>query len=140
MLVGTDVCVRMVFVWEKTGVPRGNSPVWLGDQTTISHDDVGYRSWVAAVRGECVNTAPARQQSVPVFHNMTSFSWLNNNEIKNKGDDDSDGDGDDDSDGDGNDDIDDDMKLTAVGCDGDDDMFYSFLYWLAIELVILYSI
>ena len=32
MLVGTDVCVRMVFVWEETGVPRGNPPVWLGDQ------------------------------------------------------------------------------------------------------------
>ena len=24
MLVGTDVCVRMVFVWEETGVPGGN--------------------------------------------------------------------------------------------------------------------
>ena len=52
MLVGTDVCVRMVFVWEETGVPGGNPPVWLGDHMTISH---------AAVRGECVNTAPARQ-------------------------------------------------------------------------------
>ena len=31
MLVGTDVYVRMVFVWEETGVPRGNLPVWLGD-------------------------------------------------------------------------------------------------------------
>ena len=27
MLVGTDVYVRMVFVWEETGVPRGNPPV-----------------------------------------------------------------------------------------------------------------
>jgi len=27
MLVGTDVCVRMVFVWEETGVPGGNTPV-----------------------------------------------------------------------------------------------------------------
>jgi len=27
MLVGTDVCVRMVFVWEETGVPGGNPPV-----------------------------------------------------------------------------------------------------------------
>jgi len=24
MLVGTDVCGRMVFVWEETGVPGGN--------------------------------------------------------------------------------------------------------------------
>ena len=24
MLVGTDVCVRMVFVWEESGVPGGN--------------------------------------------------------------------------------------------------------------------
>ena len=32
MLVGTDVCVRMVFVWEVTGVPGGNPPAWLGDQ------------------------------------------------------------------------------------------------------------
>jgi len=27
MLVGTDVGVRMVFVWEDTGVPGGNPPV-----------------------------------------------------------------------------------------------------------------
>ena len=27
MLVGTDVCVRMVFAWEETGVPGGNPPV-----------------------------------------------------------------------------------------------------------------
>jgi len=24
MLVGTDICVRMVFMWEETGVPRGS--------------------------------------------------------------------------------------------------------------------
>ena len=35
MLVGTDVCVRMVFGWEETGVPGGNAPVWLGDHMTI---------------------------------------------------------------------------------------------------------
>jgi len=57
MLVVNDVCVRMVFVWEETGVPGGNPPVWLGDHMTISHADTGYRTWVAAVRGECVNTA-----------------------------------------------------------------------------------
>ena len=38
MLVGTDVCVRMVFVWEETGVPGGKPPVWLGDHMTISHN------------------------------------------------------------------------------------------------------
>jgi len=27
MLVGTDVCVRMVLVWEETGVHGGNPPV-----------------------------------------------------------------------------------------------------------------
>ena len=27
MLVGTDVCVPMVFEWEETGVPGGNPPV-----------------------------------------------------------------------------------------------------------------
>ena len=27
MLVGTDVCARMVFVWGKTGVPGRNPPV-----------------------------------------------------------------------------------------------------------------
>ena len=27
MLVGTDVCVRMVFEWEETGAPGGNPPV-----------------------------------------------------------------------------------------------------------------
>ena len=34
MLFGTEVCVRMVFVWEETGVPGGNPPVWLGDHLT----------------------------------------------------------------------------------------------------------
>ena len=34
MLVGTDVCVRMVFVWEGTGVPGEIPPVWLGDHMT----------------------------------------------------------------------------------------------------------
>ena len=29
MLVGTDVCVPVVLVQEKTGVPGGNPPVWL---------------------------------------------------------------------------------------------------------------
>ena len=27
MLVGTDVCVLVVFVWEETGVPGGNPAV-----------------------------------------------------------------------------------------------------------------
>jgi len=27
MLVGTDVCVPVVFMWEETVVPGGNSPV-----------------------------------------------------------------------------------------------------------------
>ena len=31
MLVGTDVCVPVVFVWEETEVPGGNPPVWLSD-------------------------------------------------------------------------------------------------------------
>ena len=35
MLVGTDVCVRMVFMWEETWVPGGNPPVWLGDHMRI---------------------------------------------------------------------------------------------------------
>ena len=61
MLVGTDDCVRMVIVREETGVPVGNLPVLLGDHMTISHADVGYRTRVASVRGECINTAPTRQ-------------------------------------------------------------------------------
>jgi len=27
MLVGTDVCVQTVFMWEETGLPGGNPPV-----------------------------------------------------------------------------------------------------------------
>ena len=27
MLVGTDVCILVVFVWEETGAPGGNPPV-----------------------------------------------------------------------------------------------------------------
>ena len=64
MLVGTDVCVPVIFVCEETGVPGGNPPVWLGDHMTISHADIGYWTRVAPVRGERVNTAPARQ---PLF-------------------------------------------------------------------------
>ena len=51
MLVDTDVCVRMVF---RVG---GN----LSDLVTTSHANAGYQTRVAAVRGKCVNTAPARQ-------------------------------------------------------------------------------
>ena len=60
MLVDTDVCVRMVLVWEETGVPVGNPPVWLGDHMTISHADPVNCTRVAAVRGERVTTTPAR--------------------------------------------------------------------------------
>ena len=54
MLVGTDVCVRMVFVWEETGVLGGNPPVWLGDHMTISHVEIsgivpGSQRWEASV-------------------------------------------------------------------------------------------
>jgi len=38
MLVGTDICVPVVFVWEETGVPGGNPPVRLGDHVIV---DVG---------------------------------------------------------------------------------------------------
>ena len=41
MLVGTDVCVGLVFVWEETGVPGGNTPVQLGDHMTIPHATLG---------------------------------------------------------------------------------------------------
>ena len=61
MLFGTDVCFRMVIVWEETGVPGGNPPVWLGDHMNISQADGGYRTRIAAVRAECVNIGPARQ-------------------------------------------------------------------------------
>ena len=50
MLVGTDVCVRMVLVWKETGVPRGNPPVWLSDQMTISHADVSYWTWASMLK------------------------------------------------------------------------------------------
>ena len=39
MLVGTDVCVPVVFVCEETGVPGGYPPVWLGNHMIISHAD-----------------------------------------------------------------------------------------------------
>ena len=53
MLVGTDVCVRMVpRVGENWSVPR-KPTVWLGDHMTISHADAGYQTKVVAVRGEC---------------------------------------------------------------------------------------
>ena len=34
-------CLRsVVFVWEESGVPGGNSPVWLDDHMIISHAEV----------------------------------------------------------------------------------------------------
>ena len=61
MLVGTDVCVRMFLVWEETGVPGGNPPVW-------PHDHLKCRRRVSNLdhSGECVNTAPARQPWQPI--------------------------------------------------------------------------
>ena len=61
MLVGTDVYVPVVFEWEETGVSGGNPPGWLGDHMNISHTNAAYWTRVAAVRGERVTTAPARQ-------------------------------------------------------------------------------
>ena len=61
MLVGTDVCILVVFVWEETGAPGGNPPVWLGDHMTTSHADAEYQTRVAVVRGKCITTAQARQ-------------------------------------------------------------------------------
>ena len=60
MLVGIDDCVPVVFVWEETGLPGGNPPVWLDDQITISHADAVYWTRAAAVRGERVITGPVR--------------------------------------------------------------------------------
>jgi len=37
LVVGTDVCVPVVFVWEKTRVPGRNPPARLGDHMTISN-------------------------------------------------------------------------------------------------------
>ena len=48
MLVGTDVCVRMVFVWEETEVPGGNPPVWLGDHMPAPHIGPGSQWWEAS--------------------------------------------------------------------------------------------
>ena len=67
MLVGTDICVRMVFLWEETGVPGRNLPVRLGDHMTISHADVVYGTRVALVRCERVTTVPARQSTTSYF-------------------------------------------------------------------------
>jgi len=52
MLVGTYVCVRMVFVWEETGAIWGNPTVWQCDQMIISHAEARYWTRVAAVRGQ----------------------------------------------------------------------------------------
>ena len=48
MLVDTDVCVRMVFVWEETGVPEGNPPVWLGDHMPTPGIEPGWQRWEAS--------------------------------------------------------------------------------------------
>ena len=75
MLVGTDVCVWVVFVWEETGVPGGNPPAWLGNHMTISHADAGYRTRVTAVRGECVNTGVSGVSGVS-FSNIIHIQYM----------------------------------------------------------------
>ena len=59
MLVGTDVCIRMVFVWEETGVPGGN-PTCL---TWWTHDHLTCRCRVSnpgrSAESECVNGVSA---------------------------------------------------------------------------------
>ena len=44
MLVGTDVCVRVVFLFEETEVPGGNPPVRLGDHMIYLTCDAGYQT------------------------------------------------------------------------------------------------
>ena len=48
MLLDTDVCVRMVFVLEETGVRGGNPSVWPCDQMTISYADADDAIWGSA--------------------------------------------------------------------------------------------
>ena len=62
MLVGSNVCVCVILLWEKTGVPGWNPNVWLGDHMTISHADARYWTQVATVRGQQVATATASQK------------------------------------------------------------------------------
>ena len=61
MLVGTDVCILGVFMWEEIGIPGGNPTVWPGDHMTISLAEGWYWTRVAAVRDERFTTTPARQ-------------------------------------------------------------------------------
>ena len=62
MLVGTDDCICVVFLWEETGVPGGNPPVWLGDHMTISHaKPCRYWTQVAAMIGQRFTTVSVGQ-------------------------------------------------------------------------------
>ena len=63
MLVGTDGCVRVVFLWEETEVPGGNPQARLGDHMTNSHVPNMYQTRVAAVRSERFTTAPVGKES-----------------------------------------------------------------------------
>ena len=81
MLVGTVACVPVVFVWEETGLPRGNPPVWLSDHMTISHADAGYWTRVAAVRDERVTTGPTLFAGSFVFISFLCYSIISNNKI-----------------------------------------------------------
>jgi len=49
MLVGTDVCVRMIFVWEETIMPGGNPPVttWPSHMPTPDIEP-GSHQWEAS--------------------------------------------------------------------------------------------
>ena len=68
MIVGTDVSFGWSSCGRKPECPEETHLFDFGDHMTSSHADAGYRTWVAAVRGECVNTATARQSVIWFAH------------------------------------------------------------------------
>ena len=47
MLVGTNVCVRVVSVWEETGIPEWNPAARLGHHMAILHAEEGWTLMLA---------------------------------------------------------------------------------------------
>ena len=43
MVIGPDVRIPLVFMWEETGVPLRNPPARLSDHMTISHATLGIK-------------------------------------------------------------------------------------------------
>ena len=77
MLVGTDDCVPVVFMWEETRVPGGNPPVWLGDHMTISGIEPGSQWWEVSALPLRQPDSLIKQELINAIYFFMAVAYLN---------------------------------------------------------------